>query len=237
MARPVSPSALAPVAAVLKPITMNLPNAAESTDGVALLDQAKHSLVLDMITRTRTWSPRYGVAPGYGLQLGANDGFQEIFTASMTAAVEWGLDDYAHGVLDNYLTHFMRRRGRLLVYRGLEMAQQGRMLAVIAKYWHYTAATAAATSSSSGGNGANTRKEDAANLIVANFGKIQGAAGVLRERRAAALSVSDSVDIVCCAVVLCAVLYLFFFLLSLFFFFLSFPFLFCFFILYLTKVL
>lgn len=221
MARPVSPSALAPVAAVLKPITMNLPNAAESTDGVALLDQAKHSLVLDMITRTRTWSPRYGVAPGYGLQLGANDGFQEIFTASMTAAVEWGLDDYAHGVLDNYLTHFMRRRGRLLVYRGLEMAQQGRMLTVIAKYWHYTAATAAATSSSSGGNGANTRKEDAANLIVANFGKIQGAAGVLRERRAAALSVSDSVDIVCCAV--CCVVLVFFPSISLLFFpFLSF---------------
>lgn len=236
MARPVSPSALAPVAAVLKPITMNLPNAAESTDGVALLDQAKHSLVLDMITRIRTWSPRYGVAPGYGLQLGANDGFQEIFTASMTAAVEWGLDDYAHGVLDNYLTHFMRRRGRLLVYRGLEMAQQGRMLAVIAKYWHYTAATAATTSSSSGGNGANTRKEDAANLIVANFGKIQGAAGVLRERRAAALSVSDSVDIVCCAVLLCCVLCCTCFFSS--FSLLLFPFLsFSLFILYLTKVL
>ena len=30
--------------------------------------------------------PRYGVAPGYGLPVGANDGFQEVFTSSMTAA-------------------------------------------------------------------------------------------------------------------------------------------------------
>ena len=67
---------------------------------------------------------------------------------------------------------------RLLVYRGLEMAQQGRMLSVIAKYWLFTAAA----------DGDSDAAMEAADLIVANFATIQGAAGVLRERRAAALS-------------------------------------------------
>jgi hypothetical protein len=47
-----------------------------------LTDMAMHSLTLDMITRQHMWEPRYGVAPGYGIPAGANDGFQEVFTSS-----------------------------------------------------------------------------------------------------------------------------------------------------------
>lgn len=73
---------------------------------------ARHSLVLDMITRQgKSLSPRYGVDPGYGLPAGANDGFQEVFTSSMTAASEWGLKTYGQGVLENWLDEFLRRGG------------------------------------------------------------------------------------------------------------------------------
>ena len=65
--------------------------------------------------------------PGIGA-----DGFQEIFTATMMASLEWGCYDYARGVLDNWLTYFIKDKGFVL-YRGLEMAQHGRMLTNIAQ--------------------------------------------------------------------------------------------------------
>ena len=67
------------------------------------IGMARHSLVLNMITRQgSTLPPRYGIDPGYGLPAGANDGFQEVFTSSMTAAAEWGLKKYGQGVLVNW---------------------------------------------------------------------------------------------------------------------------------------
>ena len=62
---------------------------------------------------------------------------QEIFTATMMGALEWGLFDYAKGVLDNWLTYFIKDDGFVL-YRGLEMAEHGRMLTNIAQYYQYT---------------------------------------------------------------------------------------------------
>ena len=70
---------------------------------------AVHSINLDMITRNNVWQPRYGVAPGYGLPLGANNGFQEVFVSSMAAASAWGLHSYGAGVLRNWLEQFLRR--------------------------------------------------------------------------------------------------------------------------------
>ena len=46
--------------------------------------------------------------------------------------LEWGLYDYAKGVLDNWLTYFIKDDGFVL-YRGLEMAEHGRMLTNIAQ--------------------------------------------------------------------------------------------------------
>ena len=62
----------------------------------------------------------------------------QVFTASMAAALEWGDVDYALGAFDNFCTHYLRRGGSLLAYRGLEMAQQGRMLTVAAKLWWFS---------------------------------------------------------------------------------------------------
>eukprot|EP00755_Sulcionema_specki_P031015 Sspe_Gene.95724::Locus_68023_Transcript_1_1_Confidence_1.000_Length_2639::g.95724::m.95724 len=108
--------------------------------GEVLVDQAVHSLARDMVTRAGTWWPRYGVCgdPG-GCAYGDphNNGFPEIFTASMTAALEWGAFPYAAGVLDNYLRYYVRSNGRIH-YRGLEMAQVGRILTVTAMYYRYT---------------------------------------------------------------------------------------------------
>ena len=82
------------------------------------------------------------------------------------AALEWGMFPYAEGVLDNYLTYFVRSRGRVL-YRGLEMAQLGRLLTVTAMYYAYTG--------------------DAA-LLLRHVDKLAGVAGMLAGRRAAALA-------------------------------------------------
>ena len=114
-------------------MSINLPNAG-GTDGTVLTEQAQHALILDMITRSGGVWPRYGTYPGYDQP---DDGQEEIFTASMMAALEWGLFSYAESVLDNYLSYFVRHDGTIL-YRGLEMAQQGRILTCIALYYEYT---------------------------------------------------------------------------------------------------
>ena len=114
---------------------LDLPRRPDDTDGVLLAAQASHALVLDMITRTghNMW-PRYGTAPGYEQPGIGADGFQEIFTATMMASLEWGMFGYAKGVLDNWLTFFLKDNGFVL-YRGLEMAQHGRMLTNMAQYY------------------------------------------------------------------------------------------------------
>ena len=53
------------------------------------------------------------------------------------AALEWGMFPYAEQVLDNWLTYFIQDKG-FVMYRGLEMAQHGRMLTNIAQYYKYT---------------------------------------------------------------------------------------------------
>eukprot|EP00754_Rhynchopus_humris_P034244 Rhum_TRINITY_DN15574_c0_g1::Rhum_TRINITY_DN15574_c0_g1_i1::g.161311::m.161311 len=105
-----------------------------------LLEQTEHSLIRDMVTRRDVVWPSYGVCgdPG-GCAYGGphNNGFQETFTASLTAALEWGNFAYAKGVLENWLEYYVRPHGNIH-YRGLEMAQQGRTLTVTALYYFYT---------------------------------------------------------------------------------------------------
>jgi hypothetical protein len=73
---------------------LSLPSRPADTDGVLVTNQATHALVLDMITRSDTVWPRYGTSPGYDQPGVGSDGFQEIFTASMMAALEWGMFPY-----------------------------------------------------------------------------------------------------------------------------------------------
>ena len=59
-----------------------------STNGTWLKTQAVHSIVRSMITRDKKWHPRYGTTPGFGMDF--NDGLQDVFTATVTAALEYG---------------------------------------------------------------------------------------------------------------------------------------------------
>eukprot|EP00966_Prymnesium_polylepis_P028565 661461-Prymnesium_polylepis.1 len=88
-----------------------------------------------MITRTDVEWPRYGVCGGQGgCAYGdpKNNGFQEIFTASLAASLELGAFPYAKLVLHNFLEHYLRGRTGLVFYRGLELAQSARALTLIA---------------------------------------------------------------------------------------------------------
>ena len=60
------------------------------------------------------WHPRDGVLPGYGVSL--QDGFQDTFTSTATAALEWGMFPYARGVIDNWLRYYTRDNG-MITYR------------------------------------------------------------------------------------------------------------------------
>ena len=146
--------------------------AAAPTDGDLLVRQAVRCLVLDMTTRVGGIWPRYGTAPGYEESGVGSNGFQEIFTSSMMGALEWGLFGYARDVITNWLTHYQLPHGAVL-YRGLEMAQQGRALTVIAMYYAYT--------------------RDAAPLLD-GLEAIGGIAAMLQRRRDAALAAHPSMD-------------------------------------------
>ena len=95
-------------------MSLALPGANTGTDGRLLTDHALHAIVLDMITRTQTVWPRYGTSPGYEQAGPGGHGFQEICTSSLATALEWGMFEYAEGVLENYLEYFVRSRGRVL---------------------------------------------------------------------------------------------------------------------------
>ena len=103
--------------------------------GQTLIHQTLHSIVKDMITRKDFWFPSYGVFPGYGIP--GNNGFQEIFTVSLPLALEYGLFNYAKGVFKNYLDYYWMKSGNVM-YRGLEMAEVGRMLTQVAMYFRFT---------------------------------------------------------------------------------------------------
>ncbi len=103
--------------------------------GAKLVSQSMHSIVKDMLTRRDYFFPSYGVYPGYGIP--GNNGFQEIFTVSLPLALEYGMFDYAKGVLKNFLDYYWLTSGNVR-YRGLEMAEVGRMLTQIATFYRYT---------------------------------------------------------------------------------------------------
>ena len=89
-------------------MALELPSPA-STNGTMLWTQARHNLLRGMLTWHDTWGPRYGVLPGYGIAM--QNGFQDTFTATATAAVEWGALPYARGVIDNWLRYYVRDNG------------------------------------------------------------------------------------------------------------------------------
>ena len=56
-----------------------------TTNGTYLKTQSTASVIKAMITRKGTWHPRYGVNPGYGINM--QDGFQDTFTTTVSLTV------------------------------------------------------------------------------------------------------------------------------------------------------
>jgi hypothetical protein len=181
-------------------MAVSLPStAAVGTDGQMLSDFANHSLIRSMITRSNTYFPNYGVLPQmceysvcvlHPMRMHSHQctlslairplaafadglsghGFQEVFANDLMMALEAGLFEYSRGILDNYLSFYVRRGGAIF-YRGLEMHQQGRMLTLLALYHSYTGD---------------------AELLLNHSTKISGVIGMLRERRNRALALPTS---------------------------------------------
>jgi hypothetical protein len=83
--------------------------------------------------------PKYGAIDRdyYGSEY---DGFQDVFTSSVSANLEWGRFAHVWNVIDNYFTQFVGPDGSINM-RGPEIGQFGMTLSLLAKYSHYTSET------------------------------------------------------------------------------------------------
>ena len=100
------------------------------------MDMTKYAFVKEQMVRPGGVYPKYGAVDRdyYGPEY---DGFQDIFTSSFYANMEWGRFEMAHDVFDNYFSDFVDDKG-MINMRGAETAQFGLTLSLIAKYFHYT---------------------------------------------------------------------------------------------------
>ncbi|HWB85832.1 MAG TPA: hypothetical protein VG675_16945 [Bryobacteraceae bacterium] len=100
------------------------------------IDMARHAFAKELMVRPGGYYPKYGAVDRdyYGSEY---DGFQDIFTSSVYANLEWGRFEQARQVIDNYLTDFVDSKG-MVNMRGPETAQFGMTLSLLAKYFDYT---------------------------------------------------------------------------------------------------
>ena len=112
----------------------SLPSPA-STNGTYLKMQAIGSVIRTMITRKDTWFPRYGVNIGYGVNM--QNGFQDTFTTTAQAALEFGAMPWARGLISNEFNYYVLADG-MVRYRGEELPQSARMLTILALYYRYS---------------------------------------------------------------------------------------------------
>lgn len=100
------------------------------------IDMSKHAFAKELMVRPGGVYPKYGAVDRdyYGSEY---DGFQDIFTSSVYANLEWRRFDMAHAVIDNYFTHFVDAKG-MINMRGPETAQFGMTLSLLARYFSYT---------------------------------------------------------------------------------------------------
>jgi hypothetical protein len=100
------------------------------------IDMTRYAFVKEQMVRPGGVYPKYGAVDRdyYGPEY---DGFQDIFTSSFYANMEWGRFQMAHDVFDNYFSDFVDDKG-MINMRGAETAQFGLTLSLVAKYFHYT---------------------------------------------------------------------------------------------------
>lgn len=106
-------------------------------------DMTKYALVKELMVRPGGIYPKYGAIDRdyYGSEY---DGFQDIFTSSLSTNLDWGRFKQSHDVIDNYFTLFVSPTGSINM-RGPEMGQFGLTLTLLAKYAKYTGETAVLT--------------------------------------------------------------------------------------------
>ncbi|HXW56022.1 MAG TPA: hypothetical protein VEJ67_09755 [Candidatus Cybelea sp.] len=100
------------------------------------VDMSKHAFAKELMARPGGVYPKYGAVDRdyYGPEY---DGFQDIFTMSTYANLEWGRFQPARLIIDNYFTDFVDRKG-MINMRGPEVAQFGMTLSLLARYYNYT---------------------------------------------------------------------------------------------------
>lgn len=102
----------------------------------AWMDMSRYAFAKELMVRPGGVYPKYGAVDRdyYGSEY---DGFQDVFTMSLGANLEWGRFEMARAVMDNYLSDFTDARG-MINMRGPETAQFGMELMLFAKYFNYT---------------------------------------------------------------------------------------------------
>ncbi|KAF2425808.1 hypothetical protein EJ08DRAFT_384261 [Tothia fuscella] len=103
------------------------------------VDMPKYAFAKELMVRPGGNYPKYGAIDRdyYGSEY---DGFQDIFTSSVSANLEWGRFGQAWNVIDNYFLLFVGKDGSINM-RGPEIGQFGMTLSLLAKYSHYTGET------------------------------------------------------------------------------------------------
>lgn len=102
-------------------------------------DMPKFALAQELVVRPGGVKPRYG-AFDRAYAGSEYEGFQDVFTSSVIANLEWGRFTQAANVIDNYFTNYVSTTGRVNM-RGPEVPQYGMMLWYLTKYFQYTADT------------------------------------------------------------------------------------------------
>ena len=100
-------------------------------------DMVQFAFAREQIVRPDGVYPKYGAVDRdyYGQEY---DGFQDTFTSSLYANLEWGRFAQAAAVLDGYFSDFVADDG-MINMRGPETAQFGLTLSLLARYYSYTA--------------------------------------------------------------------------------------------------
>ena len=100
------------------------------------IDMSKHAFAKELMVRPGGVYPKYGAVDRdyYGSEY---DGFQDIFTMSVYANLEWGRFEMASTVIDNFFSDFVDVTG-VNNMRGPEIAQFGLTLSLLARHFNYT---------------------------------------------------------------------------------------------------
>ncbi|MDY1547635.1 twin-arginine translocation signal domain-containing protein [Luteibacter sahnii] len=99
-------------------------------------DMPRFAFARERVVRPDGTYPRYG-AVDRDYAGNEYDGFQDTFTSSLHANLEWGRFAQATAVLDGYFTDFVQPDG-MINMRGAETGQFGLTLSLLARYLAYT---------------------------------------------------------------------------------------------------